>query len=514
MKVKTFHALTMQDAIRSIKAELGPDAVILSSKEVRHGGRLMSYFNKPLLEVMAAAEDDPLPALAPIQPLKAAPMAKNPESKPGKPAPVTAQDPAPASVPPVQSQAPAPEPQPVFKEAFRATLQSLLATPPPSSLPASAAASGSVPEVRSIPDVRSAPQAEPGAVSVARSGAAARPVTAAPSGREASWKQSRLDRLRRELRALSQQVSASLPVEAQSLGVHRNPDMATFCRNLVMQGLRPSTADRLGHELAAGGASLGRQPLDEQQAALAALIAKDIRVSGPLLAGAGDRAVAIMMGTSGVGKTASLTKLAAHYRLEEKKSVAIITLDTYRPASIEHVRMYAKVLGIPFASATSAKQAAEGVRRQAHADVVLIDTAGFGENDVALVRDLHRALRDEPEVQTHLVLSAATREQDLQRHLAKVNDLPLLRLLFTKLDETEAFGALYDLAYHAGIPLSYWSAGQCVPEDLELASPQRLAEFLIRRRYRVAAPSSAEEDSVTLLSSASMDSDRARLVKG
>ena len=65
MKVKTFHALTMQDAIRAIKEELGPDAVILSSKEVHQGGRLMSYFNKPVLEVMAAAEYDPLPAIKP-----------------------------------------------------------------------------------------------------------------------------------------------------------------------------------------------------------------------------------------------------------------------------------------------------------------------------------------------------------------------------------------------------------------------------------------------------------------
>jgi flagellar biosynthesis protein FlhF len=509
VKVKTFHALTMQDAIRSIKAELGPDAVILSSKEVRHGGRLMSYFNKPVLEVMAAAEDDPLPALSSFQPPESAPIAKKPEPKPAEPPAVKVQ---------AQAQAPAPVPelQPVAKEAFRATLQSLLATPPPSPAPVPASVSVARPVPESVLGVRPSSEAEPSVGPVARSSAAvvARPATADQPVRASSWKQARVQALRRELRALSQQLSASLPVEVQSLGVHKNPEMATLCRNLVMQGLRPSTADRLGHELAAEGKPEARQSLEEQQAALAALIAKDIRVSGPLLAGAGDRAIAIMMGTSGVGKTTSLTKLAAHYRLEEKKSVAIITFDTYRPASVEHVRMYAKVLGIPFASATSAKQAAEGVRRQAHTDVVLIDTAGFGESDVALVHDLHRALRDEPEVQTHLVLSAATREQDLQRQLAKVNDLPLLRLLFTKLDETEAFGALYDLAYHAGIPLSYWSAGQRVPEDLEMASPQRLAEFLIRRRYRVAEPPSVDEDQVTLLSSTTMDSDMTRLVKG
>lgn len=58
MKVKIFHAVTMQDAMRAIKEELGPDAIILSSKEVREGGRLLRVFNRPVLEIMAAAEHE------------------------------------------------------------------------------------------------------------------------------------------------------------------------------------------------------------------------------------------------------------------------------------------------------------------------------------------------------------------------------------------------------------------------------------------------------------------------
>jgi flagellar biosynthesis protein FlhF len=58
MKVKTFHALTMQDAMRAIKEELGPDAIILSAKEVREGGRVVQAFNRPVLEVMAASDQD------------------------------------------------------------------------------------------------------------------------------------------------------------------------------------------------------------------------------------------------------------------------------------------------------------------------------------------------------------------------------------------------------------------------------------------------------------------------
>lgn len=122
----------------------------------------------------------------------------------------------------------------------------------------------------------------------------------------------------------------------------------------------------------------------------------------------------------------------------------------------------------------------------------LIDTAGFGEKDLALVHTLHQLLKAEPEVQTHVVVSASTREQDLQRQVAQIHALPLLRLLFSKLDETDSFGALYELSHQSGIPLSYWSAGQRVPEDLEVATPQRLAELLVGRRYTVPFRSSLD----------------------
>lgn len=441
MKVKTFHALTMQDAIRAIKEELGPDAVILSSKEVRQGGNLLSYFNKPVLEVMAAAEHDPLP---PVQPKKI-------------------QDATSASAP-LSSVAPAPP----SHEAFHDTLQGMLAKPAAAPAPTSAAW------------VMPKGPAPVGATPV-------QPVKARPI------KRARLLELRKELQTLSRELTASLPVEAQSLGHQVTPAVATVCRNLVGQGLRPSTAERLGNSLTPFLAGRPNAPQEELTTALGSLLTKDIRVSGPLLAGRGDRTIAVMIGTNGAGKTACITKLAAHYQLEEKKSVAIVTLDTYRLASVEQLRMYADVLGIPCESALSAKQAVEAIRRQHEADLILVDTAGLGEADIALVHELHQLLKDDSEVQTHLIVSASTREQDLHRQVARVQNLPLLRLLFTKLDETESFGTIYELSHHTGIPLSYWSAGQRVPDDLELATPDRLAEFLVGRRY--AAPFPAMGDS-------------------
>ncbi len=439
MKVKTFHALTMQDAIRAIKAELGPDAIILSSKEVQQGGRLLRLFNRPVLEVMAAAEQDEpwMPPAADAPARRAAP--------PRGSEPVS-------QVQPVEAAPP---------EAFQETLHSLLKSPhlPPSAGPAIPAAQAS-----------RAPKRD--------------------------WKKERMRRLRAELQDLSRLLGASLPREMQSLGSHLPSDLALFCRSLINQGLRPSTAESLGLEVwpsfEKDGAS---SPSEAPHDALRAAVAGRIRVSGPLLAGQGDHTVSLMLGPSGAGKTTAITKLAAHYRLEEKKNVSIVTFDTYRPASVEQLRMYASVLGVPFASARSAKQVQAGLRRQAHVDVVLIDMPGIGPEDVASAMELHQLLRDQSELHMHLVVPASMREPDLFRIYDRVKHLPLLRLLFTKLDETACFGSVFELAYQTGVPLSYWSAGQRVPEDIELATATRLASFLLSQRYT--APSVAAQPAAT-----------------
>jgi flagellar biosynthesis protein FlhF len=231
-----------------------------------------------------------------------------------------------------------------------------------------------------------------------------------------------------------------------------------------------------------GGQGLSREAVQE---GMRTVLARRIRVSGPLLAGAGDRTVALLLGPSGSGKTTAVTKLAAHYRLEEKKSVALVTFDTYRQASVEQLRMYANVLGVPFASALSARQVHEGLKRQSQAELVLIDLPGVGPEEVAAAQELHELLKDDAALDVHLVVPASMREQDLFRMYERVSALPLLRLFFTKLDETASFGGLFELMHQTGAPLSYWSAGQRVPEDLEIATPERLASFLMAQHYQI-----------------------------
>lgn len=419
MKVKTFHALTMQDAMRAIKEELGPEAIILSSKEVHQGGRMLRVFNRPVLEVMAACEQDPL-----------------------------RRDEAPKSVtelPSVES----PEPAPVVRS-FQAALQSVLE-------------SNHAPVETAVP----APAVLP------------RPA----SGEK--WMRHRLQHLRAELRDVSRLLAESLPPETQSIEKGKPPAIARLCRSFVRQGMRPSTAEVLGDDLLEKlGPDVGRHE-GAVTTALQEAIACRIGISGPILGREGGRAVGVILGPSGAGKTSIVTKLAAHHRIELGQSVAVVTFDTYRKASVDQLRQYARTLGVPFAAAQSPQQLHQGLRRHGRAEVVLIDMPGVGPEDVSSAAELHRLIGEESVITTHLVLPASSQERDLRRVIDRVKDLPLLRLLFTKLDDTESFGTIFDVARHTGLPLSYWGVGPRVPEDIELTSPERLAECLMAQRYVV-----------------------------
>ena len=420
MKMKVFHADTMHDAIRAIKEELGPDALILSTKRVRRGSLPFSLFGRPLLEVTAAIDTSAEQALSNQQVV-----------------PAITQDEAHTS----EGQR---EQAPAFQDTLSALLHYKKHTP-----------SESGETVRNPPPVQK------------------------PESRSAA--QGRVRHLKNELLDLQRLLTSSLPDELQTAGSGLPAPLARACRFLVAQGLRPSTAESLSITLRRDLSPEALQSDREIQNALHRLCTEQIRVSGPLLDAANDYKVALFVGPSGAGKTTSIAKLAAHYRLQEGRSVALITLDTCRLAAVEHLRMYAKVLGVPLETAQTTADVVEGIRRHRQASLIMIDTPGFGSHESAQLMNLGH-LKDSCEsIDTHLVLSATTRMQDLRRTVARYGACAPSRLLFTKLDETEEYGNLFELAYQTTLPLSYWSNGQRVPEDVELADAARLADLLLDR---------------------------------
>ena len=417
MKVKTFHALTMQDAMRAIKEELGPDAIILSAKEVREGGRVLRAFNRPVLEVMAASDQD-------IQRFSQS-GEKVQQTSPVKPSDAGSDS-------------------ALLAQTFQQTLQGMLKPNGETTTPTVSTRSASL---------------KPSMVHV---------------------KPTRPRNLHGVMNELSSLLEDLSRVDSRMIGSQPSPMPVLLRRSLIEQGMNPSTADVLLKETCKTEAA---DPSDDEslRRALQREIAKRVGTSGPLPKGEGYPAIGLLIGPSGAGKTSAVAKLASHYRLERRRSVALITFDTYRETAVEQLRRYAKVVGVPFACALSARQVHEGLRRHRQVDLVLIDMPGIGPSDLALAKELRRLLPKEA-VTTHLVLAASTREQELCRITRRLSDLPRLRLLFTKLDETESFGTIFEVAHQTGVPLSYWSIGRRVPGDIEVASSERLATFLTAER--------------------------------
>jgi flagellar biosynthesis protein FlhF len=198
-----------------------------------------------------------------------------------------------------------------------------------------------------------------------------------------------------------------------------------------------------------------------------------------LLVHSGLRKVVMLVGPTGVGKTTTIAKLAAHYALQLKRKVALITLDTYRVAAVEQLRVYANILGLPVDVAITGQDLSELLDKRKDADLILIDTAGRSPRDeMGLVELPPERAKDRP-IEMHLVLAAVTQEVDLEAIIAKYSSLPVHRLIFTKVDETTHLGPIFNLVRRTGLPVSYVSTGQCVPDDLALATPGLLADLLL-----------------------------------
>jgi len=226
-------------------------------------------------------------------------------------------------------------------------------------------------------------------------------------------------------------------------------------------------------------------PLDDEQLAamlrtsVLDLMIREVKISGPLLDEEGGPKAVMIVGPSGVGKTTTIAKLAAFYALRQKRHVALITLDTYRVAAVEQLRVYGSILGLSVDVALTCEDLAGMLRLRKSADLILIDTAGRSPLDETALRELKQLAAPNREVEVHLLLSAGTREADLAVLLSRFMTLPVKSLIFSKLDETTQYGSVFNVLHQTGLPLSYLTTGQRVPEDLEVATPSLLADLLL-----------------------------------
>ncbi|HOF04117.1 MAG TPA: flagellar biosynthesis protein FlhF [Syntrophales bacterium] len=193
----------------------------------------------------------------------------------------------------------------------------------------------------------------------------------------------------------------------------------------------------------------------------------------------GGKRLKVLVGPTGVGKTTTLAKLAARYKIDEKKKTGLITTDTYRIAAVEQLKIYAKILGVPLYVAGDNEGFRKSLRALADHDVILVDTPGKSPGDTEYLQRLQEMFSPREALDIHLLLSSTASRETLLAAAERYRVLKYDRIALTKIDECISFGNLYDVLDQTGTAVSYVTNGQNVPQDIEEVSPREMAKLII-----------------------------------
>ncbi len=537
MKLKTYRASSMADALAAVKKDLGRDAVILHTRQVRAGG-FLGFRRQTFVEVTAS--DQPPKALrAGAQP--AAPTASTPTRtastapRADRAAERTPQLQAlaaalagstyraaqaaagPASTPPAPERG-SPERAPLDRAPLDRTIAEIKPAAPSPAPIAPPTPAPAEPERMTVRQRRAAdadPAARPAPTVTTPPAAAPQSPTAAD------------DRLYRELqdiKTLVHHVLTSGPTPAHWSVGHAAPGASSGGAGGMNSAPHAGPA---GPMLPTGGMS---SPLfDHYLRLLSAAVSRDIAESvigavrdelspaeladpavvrtavlrhlaalipiadSTIKPGAtpdGRPLTIALVGPTGVGKTTTIAKLAAAYKLRQGRSVALITTDTYRIAAVDQLRTYATILGVPVKVVQTPGEIEHALACLANFQVVLIDTAGRSQHASDRLAELAEFLAAADPHETHLVLSSTAAESVLVRTAQSFQaaGIRFNRLILSKLDEAVNFGVLVNVARQLSARLAFVTTGQEVPEHIEPGRPDRLARMILDNALPPAAP--------------------------
>ena len=191
------------------------------------------------------------------------------------------------------------------------------------------------------------------------------------------------------------------------------------------------------------------------------------------------RMISSFLGPSGVGKTTTLAKLAAARAVKQGKRVAMISLDTFRIAAVTQLQTYARIMGVALEVGVSRSDLQRAILKHRDCDLILIDTAGMNPNRARDFDELRTLFGVQEKIQHHLVLSATTDYHNLLHAAEQFGVLPYESYIFTKLDETRDVAAMLNFLIFRKRPVSHFTFGQQVPEDIRPASKKELASLVV-----------------------------------
>lgn len=441
-EVRTFTAESMQQALDIVRKEMGPDAVILHTRQIAKRRLFPWLKSRQEVEITAGTGVN-------VRPIVAQPAAATPAAAPARRRP-DAHDLAP--------------PPPLLQPAAKPRIESAERTTPPTRPTPTVEAKPPRPLARGPMPVRAealTPRTAP------------RPA-ATPTIDGAAEIHKRLDALQQALADLSRQTKVR--------AADRIPtDLAPHFRRLIDADVDEDIARDLIQRMQREASAEQLARPEASKALLTALVEHEIRCAPPIAPRRGKRKVAALIGPTGVGKTTTIAKLAANFRLRDGLKLGLVTVDTYRVAAVEQLRTYAEIIDLPMKVVTSPPEMRRALEELSGVDLVLVDTAGRSPNDDGKLQELKSLLVDTGVDEVHLVLSLAVGSKALEAAAERFSTLRISSVMLTKLDEVASPGTLLTAARRIPWPVSYVTTGQNVPEDIEPAHAARLARWLFER---------------------------------
>ncbi|HUU40563.1 MAG TPA: hypothetical protein VMW42_06470 [Desulfatiglandales bacterium] len=206
-----------------------------------------------------------------------------------------------------------------------------------------------------------------------------------------------------------------------------------------------------------------------------------IKVKDPFYKKTKNQILAAFIGTTGVGKTTTVAKLAARLMLKGRRKVGLISIDSYRIGAMEQLKTYADILGVLYFPVFQRKDLLSAIKRMKDTDVVLIDTAGQSQYDRSKIEELKKIMTEDLGINSHLLLSVSTSESEMNKIAVNFSPLNFQSYIFTKVDEAERCGSVINQMMRLQMPISYITTGQNVPDDIEFADKRNILRLLLNK---------------------------------
>ena len=502
MQIKSFKAPTLKEAMANVKSELGVDAVILHTNKIKKGG-ILGFHAKEIVEVIAAIEDEPVvkeqkPAMdtgaaseAVLQAAAAARASRNsaPEPEPQStgnftPRNMVSQYQTAGTIEAISHAMAQNTPSPTFGEVLASVnkAQEQAGQPVVNEQAASVAPAVDMNPGVEQPVVKEEPvepvsEAEEKLVSAESD---AEQLTPEKEVETASEDAADLDVKEQEILDLQNQLEE---MKSMLVEMSRNKDEAGGIPNLQRameaQGISQHVLEDMISKLN-GTEILAPQNSIKALKALEKYVRKAIRIANGITLYSDKPKIVALIGPTGVGKTTTLAKIAAKFVLEEGAKVALITADTYRISAVEQLKTYSDILGLPLEIVYNPQALQEAIEKHRDKQLILLDTAGRSQYNAYQMKELSELLNIDADIEKHLVMSATTKTSDGLELLDNFSLCKPDRVIFTKVDETKTHGIILNILHRRKAALSYLTNGQSVPDDIEPASIEKLAELLLR----------------------------------